>query len=143
MTPEQRERKREYYVANRERIAESQREYYVANRERVNERNREYRAANRERIAESQREYRAANKDQIAEYRREYYVANRELIDERSRALRYRGKECATRHGEPWIPQEDVIVTSGEYGATEIAYILGRTVCAVMARSRALKAQSA
>jgi hypothetical protein len=70
------EYKREYFQANREKIAEYQREYREANREANREKraeyHREYREANRERIAEQNREYREANREKRAEYQREY-----------------------------------------------------------------------
>jgi 5-methylcytosine-specific restriction endonuclease McrA len=89
----------EYYIANRDRIAERAREYRAANRERRAEYNRAYNAANAEHIIERTRAYRVANAERIREYqeanaeriaerKRKYYTANAEHVSEWGRKYR-------------------------------------------------------
>jgi len=61
-----REQRRQYHEANRERIAERQRQYTEANRERIAEQKRRYYEENRERITEQKRQYNEANPEKLA-----------------------------------------------------------------------------
>ena len=75
---------------------EYRREYYQANREKIAERHREYEEANRERIAEQKREYYQMNCEKKKEYQREYFQANREKIAEYQREYRAKRKAQST-----------------------------------------------
>ena len=84
MQTNRKEYRRNYYLANKERITENNRKYYLANRERILAEQREYRRnyylANKEDILENNRKYYLANKERILERNRNYYLANKEHI---------------------------------------------------------------
>lgn len=52
-------------------------QYYQANRERIAQRGKKYREANREKIAQKKKEYRQANREKIAQRVEKYYKNNR------------------------------------------------------------------
>lgn len=64
----------EYYLENKERIAECQAEYRRVNKEKVLERDAKYRRNNRDKQAEYQTKWRVANKDRVAKWRRNYHA---------------------------------------------------------------------
>mgnify|MGYP003660234151 CR=1 FL=1 len=85
LTPEQRreyerEQKKEYREANRDKMLERDKKYYEANRDKIRENQREYREANRDKIIEQEKKYYEANRDKILEYHKEYREANRDKI---------------------------------------------------------------
>lgn len=108
-----RERKREYYIYNREKVCKYVREYYFEHREKVLQSQTEWRKkhpnyrkeyynAHREELQAYSREYAEKHETEISEYRkkngeklaalqRERYAENRELERERMR-------ECYARH---------------------------------------------
>ena len=82
-----RERKRQYYLKNRERILEQARERQA--RPETRERKREWYAQNKDRLRARQRAYYAANRDKINAWQREHYVRNRERIKAGERFYRH------------------------------------------------------
>lgn len=74
----ERERRRQYRAANRDKINAQKRAWHAANRDEVGERSRRYREASSEKIREQRRDYYLANRDKISEQHREYYRANRQ-----------------------------------------------------------------
>lgn len=70
----QREYKKQWYQANKERIAEYKAEYYQANKEKIAE----YYQANKEKKLEYQAEYYQANKEKVLEQQAEYRKTNKE-----------------------------------------------------------------
>jgi hypothetical protein len=77
-----RERRRQYYQANRARIAEQQRAYYQANRQKRLEVVKAYAEANQGKIREYQRRYYQANGVQVREKVRQYREENREAVSD-------------------------------------------------------------
>jgi len=61
----------------------------------------EYRVANSEKIKAHKKEYRVANSEKIKAYKKEYYVANPEKMKAREdeRSKRKRIKRCMQEHG--------------------------------------------
>ena len=84
---------KEYYVDNKEKIAEREKEYYQNNREKIAEREKEYRENNRDKIIEYRKEYQKNNKEKIAEHKKEYYENNRETKLEKCKEYRQNNKE--------------------------------------------------
>jgi len=82
MKPYNKEKKKEYYEANKEKIKEKKKDYYEANKEKKKEKRKEYYKANKEQIKEYGKEYYEANKEKKKEYGKEYYEANKEKIKE-------------------------------------------------------------
>jgi hypothetical protein len=78
MTPEQIEAERQY-----------RRQWYEANKQRVAEEQRQYREKHKERIRQQQAEYRQKNRDEITQRRREAYQKNKQQLSAKRRA-RYR-----------------------------------------------------
>lgn len=66
------QKRREYYLANRDKELSKAKEYVQANRESVLEQKRKWREENREKHNEAQRRWYAANKDKVAEQKRIY-----------------------------------------------------------------------
>jgi len=80
LTPSVREREREYYRANADRINAQVAENRRRNIDWVRKRNQNYRRVHVAEKAEYDRRYRAANADRIREYRNVYYEVNRERV---------------------------------------------------------------
>ena len=76
------EKRREYYAANKEKIAAQGKEYYAANKEKIVARGKEYRQKNKEKIAAQKKEYRQKNKEKSAVRNQAYYQKNKEKIAE-------------------------------------------------------------
>ncbi len=58
-------------------------EYYINNKEKIAERSKEYYINNKEKKLEYSKEYRINNKEKIAEYRKEYYINNNDYFKEK------------------------------------------------------------
>nr|WGW06476.1 putative recombination stimulator [Neurospora crassa] len=84
---------KQWYNANKDKVAESRRQYNAANKDKVAESQRQYKAANKDKVAESRRQYNAANKDKIAEYHRQYRAANKDKVAESQRQYRAANKD--------------------------------------------------
>jgi signal recognition particle GTPase len=63
---------KEYYSNNAEKIIEKHKEYYSNNAEKIIEKHKEYRKTNKERRKETVKKYKAKNKKKIREWNREY-----------------------------------------------------------------------
>ena len=93
------ERTKQYYEANKERIAERLKRHYEANKEKIAEYKKQYREANKEKIAEYHKQYREANKEKLAERHKQYREANKEKLAERKKQYYGANKEkYAERH---------------------------------------------
>jgi hypothetical protein len=75
--------KKQYYVANKEHIAEWNKQYQEANKERIDKYSKQYREANKEQINARRREEYQADAEKVLEYQKQYYKANKEQILER------------------------------------------------------------
>ena len=105
LTPEEKiERRKSYYLANRERILnyqnvkreeirEHKKLYWQENKEVLSPKNRAYYQAQKEQIAESQKDYYERNREIICQKRKDYYLKNRERIKQRQREYRQRMKQ--------------------------------------------------
>ena len=76
-----REKQKDYYKANKEKIAEKRKEYYIANKDKLTKYKKEYNEMNKA----NQKEYYKANKDQIAKNGKEYRKANKEKIAKKNK----------------------------------------------------------
>ena len=73
MTPEERkEYNRQWYLKNKERLAEKSKKNYEKNKDKRLKYAQEYRENNKEKITEYRKEYKQKNKEKIAKYSREY-----------------------------------------------------------------------
>ena len=92
---------KEYYEANKERIAESAKEYRESNQEMIRERKKKYYDENRDKVLKHKQEYYEANKEEKLEKRKQYYEANKEKMKEKipcqicDKMLR---KDCMKKH---------------------------------------------
>ncbi len=96
------ERQKQHRQANREKIAEKNKQYYQENREKMKqyrqenrEKMKQYRQENREQIAEQKKQYRQANREQIAEYQKQYFKENREVHYARTQKRRAIKRDAA------------------------------------------------
>ena len=62
-----------------ERNKEYKKEYQKANRDKINQKLKEYQKANKEKLKEKRKQYYEANKEKIKEKMREYWHANRKI----------------------------------------------------------------
>lgn len=93
-TPEEiAEKKRKYYLANKEKLNQKNREWRKENIERDRELKKLYAQKNKEKIAEYQAKWREENKETILEYRKDYYSENKEEIA--SKVANWRSKNPA------------------------------------------------
>ena len=88
------EQRKQYRQENREKIAEYKKQYRQENREKYAEYQKQYRQANREKLAEQEKQYRQANREKIAERQKQYYQANREKIAEREKQYYQANREA-------------------------------------------------
>lgn len=74
--------KHNWYLANKERLAEKNKQYVLEHKEEIQEYQKtykkKYREANKELLAEKNKVYVKANKDIIKEYRKKHYQENKE-----------------------------------------------------------------
>lgn len=91
---------KQYYKANKDKIKEYQREYNELNKEKI----KEYREANKDFIRERLREYNKSEKGRRTHkrYRKRYYKENRDRILERRREHRKKNKEAASIARKTW-----------------------------------------
>ena len=75
---ENRDKIREKYINNRERVIERVKKYYVENKEEIKEYSRNYYYENIDKAKENTKNYYYENKDKILENNRKYYAENRE-----------------------------------------------------------------
>lgn len=87
------EKQKQYYVDNKEEIAEKRKQYTKANKEKISQRNKKYLYANKEKLAEYNKEYREANKEELAQQKKKYYQANKEKIAERDKKYSQANKQ--------------------------------------------------
>jgi hypothetical protein len=76
--------RRDYYLANRERLSAANKEWYLENKESVSERGRRYREANAQLLLEKRTAYKTKNRGRLNESQKARYRKN--LHDNRRRA---------------------------------------------------------
>jgi len=76
----ERERRRQYRAANRDKINAQKRAWGAANRDKKSEYDRQYRAANAEKLREKRAAYYQANRGKWRERDRQYYAENRDDV---------------------------------------------------------------
>lgn len=138
------ERKRKYYEANREKIAESGRRYREANKEKIKEKDRRYRENNKEKEAERHRRYYEANKEILSSRRRKYYEANKRQNMRQGRKrmaeANARSLELAHRQGLPWEDwEEEFVLTDNGLTDYQKAVKLGRSYESVRVRKTQIR----
>jgi len=79
------EQSKEYRKNNKEKILEQKKEYYENNKEKISERKKEYYENNKEKCLEQMKEYRENNKEKLSEYYKEYRKNNKEKILEQKK----------------------------------------------------------
>lgn len=80
-TPEEiTEKRRKYYLENKEKLLQKNREWRKENIERDRELKKLYAQKNKEKVAEYQAKWREENKESILGYRKDYYSTNKEEI---------------------------------------------------------------
>ena len=87
------ERQREYYQKNREKLLESKRVEYAENKEKHKERNKQKYLKFRERNLSRQKQYYKDNKERIEEYKKEYYQNNKDRLKREARERYYEDVE--------------------------------------------------
>lgn len=88
------ERKRRYYEKHKEYMRAYMRAYRKKNLEKIKERDRIWYHANKEKVAEQKRKYREANQEKTAERNRRYREANKEKLNEQNRLYGRRYREA-------------------------------------------------
>jgi 5-methylcytosine-specific restriction endonuclease McrA len=93
---------KEYYQANKEKLAEKLAEYRAANKERLAAHRKAHYEANKEQVAAYAKAYRGANKEKVHAYERERYIANREKKIAAVRAYRHAHKESGRAYTQAY-----------------------------------------
>ena len=84
---------KDYYKANKEKLAKKLKKYYEENRDKIAEKSKKYREENRDKIAEIGKNYRQGNKETIKQKKAEYYENNKEKIAESKKKYYETNKE--------------------------------------------------
>jgi predicted HicB family RNase H-like nuclease len=84
---------KQYKEANKEKLADYQKQYNEANKEKIADYKKQYYEANKEIFTEKSKQYNEANKEKLADYQKQYYEANKEIITEKSKKYREANKE--------------------------------------------------
>jgi hypothetical protein len=66
------DKRKEYLEANKDKIAEQKKEYYEINKEQIKQQRKEHREANKDKINEKRKEHREANKEAFNAYQKQY-----------------------------------------------------------------------
>jgi hypothetical protein len=72
---------------------ETSKQFYLANKDKMAEQKKQYSLAQKVEIAEKHRQYRLVNKDKIAEYQKQYDLANRDKRNEQRKSSYLKKKE--------------------------------------------------
>jgi len=91
---DEKEYKKQWYEANKERLKEQQKQYREKNREKILQRKKEYRENNKEKVSNSKKQWYETNKDRILENRKEYYQDNKERIDKYKKTWYFKNRSC-------------------------------------------------
>lgn len=98
--------RKQYYIENKEVLAEKKKQYYTENKETIAERNKRWYADNKEVMAEYQKQYRQKNKKAIAEkmkqYMKQWYAENKKAIAEQNKRWRTENKERRKQYMKQW-----------------------------------------
>jgi len=84
--------KKEYKLANKDKLLEQSKEYRLANKDKLLEQSKEYRLANKDIILEKKKEFYNKNKEVILEQKKEFYNKNKEVILEQKKEYRNKNK---------------------------------------------------
>ncbi len=115
-TPEEiAEKKRKYYLANKEKLLQKNKEWRKENIERDRELKKLYAQKNKEKIAEYQAQWREANKESILDYRKEYYTENKESISAKVEEWKSKNQEKARRHRKKYRNTEKGLLSRRSY----------------------------
>jgi hypothetical protein len=68
---------KQYYTANKAKIAELRKQYWTENKAKISEQQNQYRTENKAKIAEKMKQYNTENKAKIDEYKKQYYTENK------------------------------------------------------------------
>ena len=88
----------------RQRLKEKKRDWYQKNKERISKEQRIYRniKTNKERIAKYQKEYQKKNKQKLVACAKQYYQENKELCVKCRKKYRQENKESLSEYAKKW-----------------------------------------
>jgi len=86
------EKKKEYYIKNKEILAEKYKVWRSKNKEILAEKHKVWCSKNKELLSEKAKQYNIKNKDKISEYRKEHYIKNSDKNIEYQRQYRIENK---------------------------------------------------
>ena len=86
---DRKEKQKQYYLKNKEKIKEKHKQYRLKNKEKLLEQKKQYYLKNKEKIKEKHKQYRLKNKEQ----KKQYYLKNKEKIKEREKQWYLKNKE--------------------------------------------------
>ena len=90
------EKDRQRYYQNREKMIQSHKKYHIQHRDKDNENSKEYRRKNKKKVNTRAKEYYRENKEKLSQYHKERYKIHKEKIDECAKRYRNRLKEQST-----------------------------------------------
>ena len=74
------ENRKKYLEANKEKIKQNRNRYYEANKEKIKEKVKQYQEGNKEKVRAYQKQYIEANKEKVKESRKKYIEENKEKL---------------------------------------------------------------
>lgn len=79
---------KQWYEANKEKIAERHKQYYKDNAEKIAEQHKQYYQDNKEKLSKQNKQYYQANKEKTLEQKKQYYTENKEKVAEHQKQYR-------------------------------------------------------
>ena len=99
---EKRAYRREWYLKNRDKMAQWNKEYHLRNKDVSAKKSREWRLANKDKLRESSRKWSAENREKANTYSRKSYYKNRSKTLEKRREL-YSKNEYRKEYFREWV----------------------------------------
>lgn len=141
---------REYYQKNKERISAKKKEYYQKNKERIDEKAKEYQLQNKDLVKQRAADYYQRNKEQCKEWSRNWYENNKDRHRENNKQnhtnANNKSKLTAYNYNRTWSSEEKemlLILKAEGIPSSQIALLLGRTIRSVENMASKIKRKGA
>lgn len=147
---EHKNKSREYYQKNKERISAKKKEYYQKNKERIDEKAKEYQRRNKESVKNQAADYYQRNKEQCKEWSRNWYEKNKDRHRETNKRnhtnANNKSKLTAYNYNRTWSSEEKemlLMLKAEAIPSSQIAMLMGRTIRSVENMSSRIKPKGA
>ncbi|MBR2212994.1 MAG: hypothetical protein IJ889_01000 [Eubacterium sp.] len=141
---------REYYQKNKDRISARKKEYYQRNKENINGKVKEYQRQNKDSVKKRSADYYQRNKEQCKEWSRNWYENNKDRHKENNKRnhtnANNKSKLTAHNYNRTWSFEEKeilLILKADGVPSSQIAMLLGRTIRSVENMAHKIKTKGA